>query len=601
MICASCGHETPARPCAACGLEPRLDGRFALDAMLGQGSFGTTWRAQGPDGEPVALKEMLMRPELQEQVEREVRVLRQLSHPGVPRYVEAFRSRSGRYASQVLVMELIEGQTIAEERAVRRYGVLDIVELVQELAEILAYLHGLAPPVIHRDLKPANIMRRSEGGLVLIDFGLVRDTVVATLGGTREVGSLGYQAPEQFAGDPVPASDLYGLGAVAVHLLTQREPHELVRALYEPMRWRRYAAVTDEVATLIDRLVAPEPADRFASAAEVVAACRALRQAGGARAAIDQVHHGPATPAEEPPHPRATPSARARTSPALADPPSTGRFDAIRPSTAALPSEHFEVEGVELTMLRLPPGAYQRGSPTGEAGRSHEERMHLVQLSRPFWLGVVPVTRALWGVFSGRLRADDDSSQLAAEDLSWEDAVRFCNRLSERAGFRPAYRQEVLAPATVGFWGLGARPELRRWVLDPGADGFRLPTEGEWEYAARAGSGQPWAGSTNPDEVAWHLGNAEGMAQPVGGLLPNAWGLHDMSGNIWEWCWDWYHAYPTQPVTDPQGPSAGTYRVIRGGCAQYHRDYARVARRGGRRPERRYFYVGFRLARNAGG
>ena len=85
----------------------------------------------------------------------------------------------------------------------------------------------------------------------------------------------------------------------------------------------------------------------------------------------------------------------------------------------------------------------------------------------------------------------------------------------------------------------------------------------------------------------------------MGLLKPNTWGLFDMSGNVWEWCWDWYHAYPSSPVEDPVGASRGTYRVIRGGCAQYLHDYARVARRGGRRPDRSYFYVGLRLARNA--
>ncbi len=586
MICAACGSETAVTPCASCGQQPLLDERFALEAMLGQGSFGTTWRARDREGLLVALKEMLMRPELHEQVEREVRVLRQLRHPGVPRYVEAFRSRSGRYPSQVLVMELVEGHTLADELAARRFGALDVVEILQELAEILVYLHGLSPPVIHRDIKPANIMRRLDGSLVLIDFGLVRDTAIATLGGTREVGTLGYQAPEQFAGDPVPASDLYSLGAVAVRLLTRREPHQMVRALYEPMRWRRHANVTDAIAALIDDLVAPEPSLRLSSASAVVERCRGLRDDKNARQAIHQPQPGPATPAGEPPSgpPPRSESVSSIPAPRLAAPPR--------------PSEHFRVGDQDLDLVRVDPSRFLMGSPAGQPGRHSDELAHPVDLTRPFLVARLPVTQAMFEAITGRSPSHLRGPYLPQVSVSWFDAVLFCNLLSEAAGLEPAYSQHVVEPARPGFWGIGAKPEHRIWRWNREATGIRLCTEAEWECAARAGSSQMWSGSRDPALVAWTLDNAQGMVQPVGGLAPNAWGLHDMSGNVWEWCWDWYHAYPQWPVLDPMGSERGTYRVIRGGCAQYHRDYARVARRGGRRPERSYFYVGLRVAMN---
>ncbi|TDC67859.1 formylglycine-generating enzyme family protein [Micromonospora sp. KC606] len=154
----------------------------------------------------------------------------------------------------------------------------------------------------------------------------------------------------------------------------------------------------------------------------------------------------------------------------------------------------------------------------------------------PYQLAVVPVTQALYARVTGQrpsAAARDDS--LPVESVSWLDAVRFCNSLSRQRGLPPAYH--------LGGDGV---------TCDATDDGYRLPTEAEWEYACRAGTTGPRYGPL--DEIAWHRGNSGEQPHPVGEKQPNAWGLHDMLGNIWEWCWDIYDA----EVYD-------SYRVLRGG------------------------------------
>jgi formylglycine-generating enzyme len=168
------------------------------------------------------------------------------------------------------------------------------------------------------------------------------------------------------------------------------------------------------------------------------------------------------------------------------------------------------------------------------------------------------------------------------EKVSWFDAVRFCNRLSEREGLRPAYR-------------INGEDVSSDW----GADGYRLPTEAEWEFAARAGTDLKYAGSDNLDEVGWYDENSDDETHPVGAKKANAWNLHDMSGNVWEWCWDWTGDYSSGTATDPRCPSSGSIRVCRGGSWFYDAGNARVAYRFGRFPGFRRDYNGFRLSRSA--
>jgi formylglycine-generating enzyme len=183
-------------------------------------------------------------------------------------------------------------------------------------------------------------------------------------------------------------------------------------------------------------------------------------------------------------------------------------------------------------------------------------------------------------------------------NVSWYDAVAYCNWLSEQDGFTEVY---TIKGKTV--------------TVDWNADGYRLPTEAEWEYAAREGGRKVRFGNgkdiADPEEINFNAhknyqksysidGKYRKQTVPVGSLnSPNALGLHDMSGNVYEWCWDWYGAYPSTPETDPKGPDSGSYRVPRGGSWYSYPQNVRVAYRNDYAPGFRGNDIGFRLARNA--
>jgi formylglycine-generating enzyme required for sulfatase activity len=168
--------------------------------------------------------------------------------------------------------------------------------------------------------------------------------------------------------------------------------------------------------------------------------------------------------------------------------------------------------------------------------------------------------------------------------VSWYEAIEYCNRRSKKEGLTPVYS--------------GSGNDI---TFNKNANGYRLPTEAEWEYAAKGGSkgnqAFEYSGSNNVNEVAWYADNSGGSTHPVGTKAPNDLGLYDMSGNVWEWCWDWHGDYLADFPTDPVGASSGSYRVERGGSWGSSAQYARSASRGGTEPSNRYDNLGFRLVR----
>jgi formylglycine-generating enzyme required for sulfatase activity len=187
---------------------------------------------------------------------------------------------------------------------------------------------------------------------------------------------------------------------------------------------------------------------------------------------------------------------------------------------------------------------------------------------------------------NGRLRPSTQNDYPVIH-VSWNDAAQYCNWLSEQSGLRKVYdfRHDSL------------------FRIDGSANGYRLPTEAEWEYAAAGGKTvktDPYAGAKQPAAIAWYSGNASRHPHPVGQKRPNALGIHDLSGNVWEWCHDWYDAgfyAKSQHARHPSGPDSGEMRCLRGGSWNNSGKHLRIANRSSRYPDFRDGSVGFRVAR----
>jgi formylglycine-generating enzyme required for sulfatase activity len=249
---------------------------------------------------------------------------------------------------------------------------------------------------------------------------------------------------------------------------------------------------------------------------------------------------------------------------------------------------------IEIEVVRIEPGTFQMGSPPEEVGRQACETRHQVTLSRPFLLARTELTQRQWTALVGLNPSRwKDCPDCPVETVTWYDALRYCNLLSEVQGLEPVYQLGELRRDARGF-------ERTEVVWNPVASGWRLPTEAEWEYAARAG--EPWlySGSNDVAAVAWHDGNAGGHTHPVATLQANAWGLFDMSANVFEWCWDAYGDFSAQAVVDPLGPPGlDGNRVSRGGSWYDIPRRVRVADRFGDEPDYANDTMGFRLARSA--
>jgi formylglycine-generating enzyme required for sulfatase activity len=253
------------------------------------------------------------------------------------------------------------------------------------------------------------------------------------------------------------------------------------------------------------------------------------------------------------------------------EPPVQGKILTLPSSgkeNAALETAITNSIGMKFVLIQA--GEFQMGSPDNEKDRQSDEGpQHKVKITKPFYMQTTEVTQAQWKAVMGNNPSNFKGDDLPVERVCWEDAQEFIKKLSTKEGLK-----------------------------------YRLPTEAEWEYSCRAGSTTRFCFGDDESKLgdyAWYDKNSGNKTHPVGTKKPNAWGLYDMHGNVWEWCQDWYdeNYYKNSPAEDPQGPANGEFRVLRGGCWYNYVRLCRSAYRLRDVPSLRFYYDGCRLARSS--
>jgi eukaryotic-like serine/threonine-protein kinase len=615
-------------------------GNYVLLAPLGAGGMGRVFQAyHRPMKRKVALKllapDLLRSPDARLRFQREVEAVARLSHAHIVAAHDAGEA-AGRH---FLVMEFVDGSNLSD--VVKRDGPLNMERaLTYTLHAARGLEHAHAAGIVHRDVKPANLLLSPAGTVKVLDLGLARFAGTDGDAADRELTSTGmvmgtaaFMAPEQ-ALDTRQAdcrADIYSLGCCLYYLLSGTPPFSGATPMAVLVAHREQAPPHMGDARLdavFQKMVAKRPEDRYASMTEVIAELERLR------ADLSDVESAAPLPRRRTRRVLAIAGAGLAASIALAiafarPPRSDNPIDAPAPepakeaalgptghaipeptkdgSVARPPAQPVERPVVarpprpSIEMVTIPAGEFLMGSPAGEPGARADERpQHRVRIAHAFQLGKNKVTQAQFeevmghnpsafragGVHAAQV-AGIDTKQHPVESISWESAVAFCNRLSERHGLTPYYKID------------GGRVSVR------GGSGYRLPTEAEWEYACRAGTRTRWPFGDDVKELgrfAWFADNARGCTHPVGLKEANAFGLCDMLGNVPEWCWDRYdeNYYKDSPEIDPPGAGKGEARVYRGGGWNLPAGQTRAAARHTLGPTYAVLtIVGLRVARNA--
>ena len=537
-------------------------GKYRIVRELGHGGFGVTYEGlQTGLNRRVAIKEFFM----SEHCERDSRTSRvtvvgtETNRQLVTRFREKFIKEAQMIAGLDDVAHVVRIYDIFEENGTAYYvmqyldggsllekgnaqGAMperEAMTYILQVADALEQLHSQR--IMHLDIKPSNIMLKGNS-VFLIDFGISKH--YDSEGGattTTPVGrSKGFAPIEQYREGGVqtfsPETDIYSLGATVYALVTGKRPPEATELIIDPLQ--RPTGISDALWRAISAAMRPNKNDRPHS----IAAWRALLRTD-APAAEGQTDARRARPSDD---------EVTIISEALAP----GKPKSVQP---------FRVNGVSFNMIHVEGGTFTMGATPeqGDDAYDWEKPAHQVTLSS-YYIGETEVTQALWEAVMGSNPSYFKGSEHPVERVSWDDCQTFIRKLNTLTGKT-----------------------------------FRLPTEAEWEYAARSGKksqGYKYSGSNTLDNVAWYDDNSGGETHPVKTKSPNELGLYDMSGNVWEWCQDWSGGYDSSSQKNPTGPSTGSARVSRGGSWYYFARYCRVSFRGNSAPDNRSGSLGFRLA-----
>lgn len=646
-------------------LREALRSRLLIIRELGRTSMSRVYEAEELElGRLVALKvlapDLARDPEMVQRFKREARTAAALSHPHIVP-IHAVGSQQG---THYFTMTLLTGGSILE-RMGNPLSVSEIIDIIGPLASALHYAHQHG--VIHRDVKPQNVLFDEHGTPILVDFGIAKALYRTQITAAPiYMGTPHYSSPEQARGRAVDArSDLYSLGIIFYQLATGVLPFDAedpLSIIYQHVNENPKSpslinpVLPTEISHVISKLIRKNPDERFQSGEELLVVLDRFKEqaAKNTERLIGRSHRSKQDDKEKTePKPRDRSPARRRppwraytlillcllaliwylgrpsesVNPIVepVEPPQHGPIvedlpveesddawdDVYRPEspdpspltpqkkptqkTAPKSSVKREnqskqpARGVKTpiywggfdpalvqridrilestSFLRIPEGTFKMGSRTQFLDDSWA--VHEVHLSE-FELSATETTQELWQAVMGTNPACNKGSKNPIELVNWVQVQEFLTCLNETQ--------------------LGE---------------FRLPTEAEWEYAARAGD-KPYAdilpGGSAIREEGWYKNNSQNISHPVAKKKPNNWGLYDMRGNVWEWCADYYGEdyYEISPFINPQGPEQGTYRVIRGGSWNSESNDCRAVNRAYRNPYEATCEIGFRLVRVRG-
>jgi formylglycine-generating enzyme required for sulfatase activity/predicted Ser/Thr protein kinase len=629
-----------------------LHQRYSIQKCLGQGGFGITYLAYDQKLEQeVCIKELFVSgnstrganltvhsqttgefsfPDFVQRFIQEARQLARFQHTNIVRVIDIFEENHTAYT----VMEFIAGETLKEK--IQREGAMNpqvALKLIAQLLDAVEEVH--AKGMLHRDIKPDNILLSPEGRVVLIDFGSARDFTEGKTTTQTAMLTPGYSPIEQYSNRAQrgPYTDIYALGATIYYLITGEKPLAATDRNLEELKAPHILnpKVSSQVSSAVLLAMDMKPENRF----------QQIKDMREALSSLQQREQNPPPPAPNPPdkkvppvqenqleknkkskrlylllsiavllvfvfvwanqrlgktpiddnqnneaeqtnenelgsqaweeqRPTASDRARAevealRIADSMMQVMEAELAAAEEVATASQQNNSAILQKLQNDMVYVAGGTFTMGCTAEQEENCYisEKPAHQVSLNA-FYIGKYEVTQAQWyEVMGNNPSYFSGCNNCPVENVSWNDVQDFIRKLNQKTG-----------------------------------KNFRLPTEAEWEYAARGGNqsrGYKYAGGDRIYAVAWHDNNSENKIHTIGQKSPNELGIYDMSGNVWEWCYDWYGAYPSTGQNNPSGPSRGSDRVYRGGSWYFDAIHCRIAYRNSNRPDNFNAFIGFRL------
>ena len=599
-------------------------GKFVIERRLGGGGQAEVFQAfdrLGPGGQ-VALKvprHPMSMAHVEKWIGTEAAPLSRLDHPHIVRVVDAGRVGHWPY----IATELIDGLPLHE--AVGRIGPSPrtVLGWMIQLADAVQYAHSRG--ITHRDLKPQNVVITPQGEPLLVDFGLAGLVTPYEPSARPDEGlTPAFAAPEQARAERATDHrvDVFGLGAILRFLLTSEGPYHgtdnpllaAQRGDVRPVVPDVAPGLTRSLARIADRATAPAPKDRYQTAGHMARELRRLRWSPVAIAVGMTTCVLVAALAlvlwprndSPPPVPNGE-SGGGQTGPVSNGPDRGERTKATRPETPMPDQMTLTLDAaVQMRLMLIRPGTFTMGSGPTEKGHQPEEApQHQVTITQPFYMGRTEVTVGQFRAFVRDTSHRTDAERTRASN-TWDTATKGLTPVANVFWDKPGFAQGDEHPVVCVSW--HDAQAFCRWLSKKTGKRVRLPTEAEWEYACRAGStGRFWFGDSADrlKDCDWIDGNSGGAPHVVATKTPNPWGLHDMHGNVGEWCGDWYarRYYQQSCPTDPAGPadtdasvtSGVRCRVNRGGSWAEPEGGCRCACRGNALVRFSGTFLGFRV------